>query len=130
MPLSLLLHHANGTVTMCHSHTDDIGAVCREADILCAAIGKPNYVKKDWVKPGAVIVDVGINLIEDATRKSGKRLVGDVDFSDCYDVASKITPVPGGVGPMTVTMLMKNTLSLCKMSKRSKTKMVRTFSIR
>lgn len=129
MPLTLLLHHANGTVTMCHSHTKDIKEVVSDADIVCAAIGKPLWLKGDWLKPGAVVVDVGINQIEDATRKSGHRLVGDVDFDSCYPVASQITPVPGGVGPMTVTMLMQNTLNLFKQSKQKRQKMVKTFSV-
>ncbi|MBT5903017.1 MAG: bifunctional methylenetetrahydrofolate dehydrogenase/methenyltetrahydrofolate cyclohydrolase FolD [Opitutaceae bacterium] len=100
---------ANGTVTICHSATNDLPAITRQADVLIAAIGRPHFVTKDMVKPGAVVIDVGINRIPDETRKSGYRLVGDVDFDAVAPLTSKITPVPGGVGPMTVAMLMKNT---------------------
>jgi 5,10-methylene-tetrahydrofolate dehydrogenase/methenyl tetrahydrofolate cyclohydrolase len=109
IPISLLLLNANATVTVCHSRTKNVEEICRDADILVAAIGQPEYVKKDWVKEGAVIIDVGINSVPDATKKTGYRLVGDVS-KDAYDRASKYTPVPGGVGPMTVAMLMQNTL--------------------
>jgi methylenetetrahydrofolate dehydrogenase (NADP+)/methenyltetrahydrofolate cyclohydrolase len=101
---------ANGTVTVCHSATADLPAITRLADVLIAAIGRPRFVTTDMVKPGAVIIDVGINRIPDATRKSGHRLVGDVDFDAVAPLAAAITPVPGGVGPMTVAMLMRNTL--------------------
>lgn len=101
---------ANGTVTICHSATQDLPAITRLADVLIAAIGRPRFVTKDMVKPGAVVIDVGINRIPDETRKSGYRLVGDVDFDAVAPLTSKITPVPGGVGPMTVAMLMKNTI--------------------
>lgn len=101
---------ANGTVTICHSATHDLPAITRLADVLIAAIGRPHFVTKDMVKPGAVVIDVGINRIPDETRKSGYRLVGDVDFDTVAPLTSKITPVPGGVGPMTVAMLMKNTV--------------------
>ena len=104
-PMAMLLLHANGTVTICHSRTQNLKEVCREADILVASIGKPEFVKGDMVKEGAVVVDVGINRLE-----SGK-LVGDVDFAEVEPKASYITPVPGGVGPMTITMLLKNTLT-------------------
>lgn len=104
-PMAMLLLHANGTVTICHSKTKDLADICREADILVASIGKPEFVKGDMVKEGAVVVDVGINRLE-----SGK-LVGDVAFSEVEPKASYITPVPGGVGPMTITMLLKNTLT-------------------
>ncbi len=110
MPVALLLVSRNATVTVCHSRTQDLPAVCREADILVAAIGRARMVKGDWIKPGATIIDVGTNVIDDATRKSGKRLVGDVDFDAGLEVAGKITPVPGGVGPMTIAMLLANTL--------------------
>jgi 5,10-methylene-tetrahydrofolate dehydrogenase/methenyl tetrahydrofolate cyclohydrolase len=111
LPVGFLLLHRNATVTICHSRTRDLPAVVREADILIAAIGKPRFVQADWVKPGATVIDVGINEIPDATRKSGKRLVGDVDFDAVKEVAGAITPVPGGVGPMTIAMLMQNTLT-------------------
>ena len=110
MPVALLLVKRNATVTICHSRTKDIGAVTREADILIAAIGKARFVKGDMVKPGATVIDVGTNVIDDPTRKSGKRLVGDVDYDAAAEVAGAITPVPGGVGPMTIAMLMHNTL--------------------
>ena len=100
----------NATVTYCHSRTPDLAIHTRQADILIAAIGKPHFVDKSMVKPGAIVIDVGINRIPDETRKSGFRLVGDVDFEEVAPVSSHITPVPGGVGPMTVAMLMKNTV--------------------
>src|SRR5574340_358212 len=100
----------NATVTVCHSKTRDIAAVVRQADILFAAIGKLEFVRGDWIKPGAAIIDVGINSKPDASKKSGYRLVGDVNFDEAKEVAGYITPVPGGVGPMTIAMLMKNTL--------------------
>eukprot|EP00123_Amoebidium_parasiticum_P018558 comp24240_c0_seq1/m.44814 comp24240_c0_seq1/g.44814 ORF comp24240_c0_seq1/g.44814 comp24240_c0_seq1/m.44814 type:complete len:932 (-) comp24240_c0_seq1:839-3634(-) len=109
-PMASLLEKANCTVTVCHSRTKNLSDVVREADILVAAIGKPNFVKGSWLKPGAVVIDVGINSIPDATKKSGSRLVGDVDFEEAKLVASAITPVPGGVGPMTVAMLLSNTM--------------------
>jgi methylenetetrahydrofolate dehydrogenase (NADP+)/methenyltetrahydrofolate cyclohydrolase len=105
------LLHRNATITICHSRTRDLPSITRNADILVAAIGKPKYVQADWVKPGATVIDVGINEIPDATKKSGKRLVGDVDFENVKEVAGAITPVPGGVGPMTIAMLMQNTLT-------------------
>ncbi len=101
---------ANATVTIVHSGTPDIARFTREADILVAAIGKPNFVTADMVKPGAVVVDVGINRIKDDTAPKGQRLVGDVDFESVKEVASFITPVPGGVGPMTIAMLMRNAI--------------------
>ena len=110
MPAALLLIGKNATVTVYHSRTKDLQSVVREADILIAAIGKTQMVRGDWVKPGAAVIDVGINSIPDATKKSGHRLVGDVCFDEVKDVAGFITPVPGGVGPMTIAMLMKNTL--------------------
>lgn len=111
LPVSLLLLGANATVSVCHSRTHDIGALTRQADILVAAIGRTRFVTAEMVKPGAVVIDVGINEIADANRKSGRRLVGDVDFDAVKEVAGAITPVPGGVGPMTIAMLMKNTLT-------------------
>ena len=110
MPAALLLISRNATVTVCHSRTRDLPAVVRQADILIAAIGRTEMVRGDWIKPGAAVVDVGINEVPDATRKSGHRLVGDVCFAEAKEVAGWITPVPGGVGPMTIAMLMRNTL--------------------
>jgi 5,10-methylene-tetrahydrofolate dehydrogenase/methenyl tetrahydrofolate cyclohydrolase len=111
MPVAFLLLHRNATVTICHSRSVDLPAITRQADILVAAVGKPRIVKADWVKPGATVIDVGINEIPDASKKSGKRLVGDVDFDAVKEVAGAVTPVPGGVGPMTIAMLMQNTLT-------------------
>lgn len=120
-PVALLLmgkgKHANATVTVCHSRTADLGAITRQADILIAAIGKPQFIRKDMVKPGAVVIDVGINRITDSSRKSGYRLVGDVHFEEVAPLCEKITPVPGGVGPMTVAMLMKNTFKAFQQSR-------------
>lgn len=110
MPAALLLIGRNATVTVCHSRTKDIAEVVRRADILIAAIGKTEFVRGDWIKPGAAVIDVGINSVPDATKKSGHRLVGDVNFAEAKEVAGFITPVPGGVGPMTIAMLMRNTL--------------------
>jgi methylenetetrahydrofolate dehydrogenase (NADP+)/methenyltetrahydrofolate cyclohydrolase len=101
---------ANGTVTICHSQTKDLPGIVRQADVLIAAIGRAEMITADMVKPGVVVIDVGINRLPDATKKSGFRLVGDVHFPTVSPLASKITPVPGGVGPMTVAMLMKNTV--------------------
>jgi len=101
---------ANGTVTVCHSGTVNLPALTRLADVLIAAIGRPEFVTADMVKPGAVVIDVGINRVPDATKKTGYRLTGDVHFPSVAPLASQITPVPGGVGPMTVAMLMKNTV--------------------
>lgn len=113
-PLAALLMQkasgANATVTVCHTGTDDIGTFSRQADIVVAAIGRPRALTSDMVKEGAVVIDVGINRVEDATKKSGYRLVGDVDYEAVADKASAITPVPGGVGPMTIAMLLTNTL--------------------
>lgn len=113
-PMSILLSRAtptgNATVTLTHSRTRDLAAACLEADLIVAAIGQPHFLKADMVKEGAIIIDVGINRIEDASRKSGYRLVGDVDFDEVAPKCSWITPVPKGVGPMTICGLMKNTL--------------------
>lgn len=113
-PLALLLmakgKGANATVTVAHSRTKDLPAVCRQADILIAAIGKPKFVTADFVRDGATVIDVGINRIADASTKSGFRIVGDVDFAAVSEKCHAITPVPGGVGPMTIAMLMQNTL--------------------
>jgi 5,10-methylene-tetrahydrofolate dehydrogenase/methenyl tetrahydrofolate cyclohydrolase len=110
LPVSMLLLHQNATVTICHSRTRDLPAVTREADILIAAVGQPHMVKGSWVKPGAVVIDVGVNRVDDPTAKRGYRLVGDVVFDEAKEVAGAITPVPGGVGPMTIAMLLQNTL--------------------
>ncbi|KAL8243839.1 hypothetical protein R6Q59_010097 [Mikania micrantha] len=107
-PVSYLLKDADATVTVCHSKTQNLPDIVRNADIVVAAIGKAQFVKGDWIKPGAVVIDVGTNYIPDTTKKSGQRLVGDVDFDAAVEVASQITPVPGGVGPMTVAMLLQN----------------------
>lgn len=117
-PMAQLLLAHNATVTTAHSRTRDLPAVCRRADILVAAVGRPEIVKADWVKPGATVIDVGINRIPAPERGEGKtRLVGDVDFAGCEPVASAITPVPGGVGPMTIAMLMANTvIAACRQS--------------
>lgn len=104
----------DATVTVCHSRTRDLPAVARSADILIAAIGRAEFVTRDMVKPGAVIIDVGINRVDDPSRPKGYRLTGDVAFDECAEVASAITPVPGGVGPMTIAMLMANTLQAMK----------------
>ena len=100
----------NATVTVCHSNTRDIASVTRQADILIVAIGKPEFVTGNMVKPGAVVIDVGVNRVDDPSNKNGYRLVGDVQFAEAKKVASAITPVPGGVGPMTITMLLYNTV--------------------
>jgi methylenetetrahydrofolate dehydrogenase (NADP+)/methenyltetrahydrofolate cyclohydrolase/formyltetrahydrofolate synthetase len=119
-PMAQLLLWNNSTVTICHSKTKNIEEICRQADILVAAVGRAQMVKGSWLKPGAVVIDCGINVIPDATKKSGTRLVGDVDFEDCKNVASAITPVPGGVGPMTVAMLISNTVeAACRASSAS-----------
>lgn len=114
---SLLLQRGEGgdvTVTVCHSRTRDLGDVTRRADILVAAIGRPAFIAGDMIKPGAVVVDVGVNRVDDATRAQGYRLVGDVDFDAAREVAAAITPVPGGVGPMTITMLLYNTVQAAR----------------
>ncbi|KAA0699544.1 bifunctional methylenetetrahydrofolate dehydrogenase/methenyltetrahydrofolate cyclohydrolase FolD [Neorhizobium sp. P12A] len=110
-PMAQLLLNANATVTIAHSRTRDLPSVARNADILVAAVGRPEMVRADWVKPGATVIDVGINRIDAPERGEGKsRLVGDVAFAECAEVACVITPVPGGVGPMTIAMLMANTV--------------------
>lgn len=110
-PVALMLLAKDATVTVCHSRTADLPAVCRSADVLVAAVGRANMIKGDWIKPGAVVIDVGINRIE--VNGKGK-LVGDVDYNEAVEVASKVTPVPGGVGPMTVAMLLSNTFTSYK----------------
>jgi len=116
-PISILLSAAgnpgNCTVTLCHSQTTNLADLCRTADILVAALGKPEFVTADMVKDGAVIVDVGITRVEDATKKRGYRIAGDVDYKNVAPKCSFITPVPGGVGPMTIAALLKNTYRAC-----------------
>ena len=101
---------ANATVTLCHSRTKDLQKITKDADILIAAIGRPEFITKDMVKPGAVVIDVGINRVDDSSVKRGYRLVGDVEYEGVSSIASAITPVPGGVGPMTIALLMYNTV--------------------
>jgi methylenetetrahydrofolate dehydrogenase (NADP+)/methenyltetrahydrofolate cyclohydrolase len=120
-PLSVILSHkakgANATVTLCHTGTKDIPEYTRQADIIVAAMGKPEFLTKDMVSPGAVVIDVGVNRVEDKSCEKGHRIVGDVAFEEVKEVAKAITPVPGGVGPMTVAMLLANTLKAAKMQK-------------
>jgi len=116
MPVSLLLVDANATVTICHSRTKDTPAITRKADVLVAAVGIPEYVRGDWIKPGATVIDVGVNRVEDDSRKRGYRLVGDVNYEEALEVAGAITPVPGGVGPMTIAMLLQNTLRAARLA--------------
>lgn len=108
--------HADATVTLVHSRTRDVAAHCRRADIIVAAMGVAHFVKADMVRPGAVVMDVGVNRIADATAKNGSRLVGDVDFAAVQPIAGRITPNPGGVGPMTIAMLMQNTVRAAEVS--------------
>lgn len=114
MPVALLLVKQNATVTICHSRTKDLPGTVREADVLIAAVGRPEMVRGDWVKPGAVVIDVGINRVDDPSRERGYRLVGDVHYDEVKEVAGAITPVPGGVGPMTIAMLLTNTVRAAK----------------
>jgi len=121
-PLAALLcqkaRHANATVTLCHSATRDLRAHCRRADILVAAMGVPEFVRADMVRPGAVVIDVGVNRVPDPAAKGGSRLVGDVAFAEVQPVAGRITPNPGGVGPMTIAMLMHNTVRAAELALR------------
>lgn len=116
LPVAMLLLHRNATVTICHSRTDDLPSVVREADILVAAVGRAEMVKRDWVKPGVVVIDVGMNAVDDPSSEKGYRLTGDVAFDEVKEIASAITPVPGGVGPMTIAMLLRNTVDSAKRS--------------
>jgi methylenetetrahydrofolate dehydrogenase (NADP+)/methenyltetrahydrofolate cyclohydrolase len=116
MPAALLLVRENATVTICHSRTEDLPGVVRRADVLIAAIGRTEMVRGDWIKPGAAVIDVGINRVDDPSTPKGSRLVGDVCFDEAKEVASWITPVPGGVGPMTIAMLMRNTVRSAQMA--------------
>lgn len=110
----LMAKKANATVTVAHSRTRDLPGLCRTADILIAAVGRPEMITADYIKPGAVVIDVGINRVPDASAPRGYRIVGDVDFASAAPLCSAITPVPGGVGPMTIAMLMENTVKACK----------------
>ena len=114
MALLLMAKGSDATVTVAHSRSKDLPAICRRADIVVAAVGRPEMVKADWIKEGAVVIDVGINRIEDSSRKSGYRLVGDVAYDEVAPKCAAITPVPGGVGPMTIALLMKNTLQAAR----------------
>jgi methylenetetrahydrofolate dehydrogenase (NADP+) / methenyltetrahydrofolate cyclohydrolase len=116
MPVALLLLRANATITLCHSKSKNLKEITRAADILVAAVGRTEMVRGDWVKPGAVVIDVGINRVEDPSRPRGYRLVGDVAYEEVKEVASAITPVPGGVGPMTIAMLLRSTLKAAKLA--------------
>jgi 5,10-methylene-tetrahydrofolate dehydrogenase/methenyl tetrahydrofolate cyclohydrolase len=116
LPVAMLLLHRNATLTICHSRTQDLPGVVREADILIAAVGRAEMVRGDWIKPGAVVIDVGVNAVDDPSKKKGYRLVGDVAFDEALEVASLITPVPRGVGPMTIAMLLRNTMDSAKHS--------------
>jgi len=116
MPVALLLVKRNATVTICHSRTKDLPGVVRQADVLIAAVGRPEMVRKDWVKPGAVVIDVGTNRVDDPSREKGYRLTGDVAFDEVKDVAGMISPSPGGVGPMTIAMLLNNTVRAAKIA--------------
>ena len=114
LPLALMLTNANATVTICHSRTRDLPATVRRADIVVAAVGRPEYVKGDWLKPGAVVIDVGSNSLSDPESEKGYRYVGDVELESAQAIAGHITKVPGGVGPMTITMLLANTLKAAR----------------
>ena len=110
MPTAMMLSRCNATPTLCHSHTKNIDEICRNSDIVIAAAGSPGLIRGEWIKPGAIVIDVGINHIPDKTNPRGYRLVGDVEFDEAVKRAGAISPVPGGVGPMTIAMLMYNTL--------------------
>jgi len=114
LPVALMLMKANATVTVCHSRTKNLPDVVRQADIVIAAIGRPEFVKADWLKPGAVVIDVGTNRVDDPTIEKGYKFVGDVEFDKALNIAGAITKVPGGVGPMTITMLLHNTLKAAR----------------
>jgi methylenetetrahydrofolate dehydrogenase (NADP+)/methenyltetrahydrofolate cyclohydrolase len=116
MPVALLLVRSNATVTICHSRSHDLPSIVRGADVLVAAVGRPEMVRGDWIKPGAVVIDVGSNRVEAPERPKGYRLTGDVCFEEVKAVAGAITPVPGGVGPMTISMLLKNTVRAAKLA--------------
>lgn len=118
IPVALLLMQRNATVTIVHSKSNDVPSLVREADIVIAAVGRPELVQGDWIKPGAVVIDVGVNSVTDETKKKGYRLVGDCHYDSCVETASRITPVPGGVGPMTIAMLLRNTMNSAIRSQR------------
>ena len=113
LPVAMLLMHRDATVAIVHSKTVNSQEVVSRADVVVAAVGRAEMVKKEWIKEGAVVIDVGINSVDDASAKRGYRLVGDVDYKACKEVAARITPVPGGVGPMTIAMLLRNTMNSC-----------------
>lgn len=119
-PVAMMLMANNATVTICHSRTNNLPEVVRRADVVVAAIGSPEFVKGGWIRKGAAVIDVGVNRIDDPSAKSGTRLVGDVEFAAAKENAAHITPVPGGVGPMTIAMLMKNTLMSAQRFARKK----------
>ena len=121
IPMSLLLMQRNATVTIAHSKTKSIEEVVKRADIVIACVGRAHFVKAHWLKQGCVVIDVGINSVDDNTDKRGYKLVGDVDYDSCKEIASMITPVPGGVGPMTIAMLLRNTIQSCRKSITQKT---------
>jgi len=121
LPLSLLLLKEDATVTVCHSKSQDLDKLVLTGDLVFAAVGSPLMIKKEWIKPGAVCIDVGVNAVDDPNDKRGYRLVGDIDYENVIEVASRITPVPGGVGPMTVAMLTRNTLDSAKRRKNRNT---------
>lgn len=115
LPIVLLLLKAMATVTVCHKDTENIQLHTKQADIIISACGQPEMIKKDWLKDGVIVIDIGTNFIADSNKKNGKKLVGDVDFNEVKDIAHKITPVPGGVGPLTVAMLLSNTMKAFKL---------------
>jgi 5,10-methylene-tetrahydrofolate dehydrogenase/methenyl tetrahydrofolate cyclohydrolase len=121
MPAALLLIRENATVTVCHSKTLGLPSICREAEILVVAVGHPGLVRGDWIRPGAAVIDVGINEVPDPSAKRGYRMVGDVAFDEAVEVAGTITPVPGGVGPMTVAGLLQNTLRAARLAQGTPT---------
>jgi methylenetetrahydrofolate dehydrogenase (NADP+)/methenyltetrahydrofolate cyclohydrolase len=116
MPVALLLVERNATVTICHSRSRDLPGICRTADVLVAAVGRPEMVRGDWIKPGGVVIDVGSNRVDDPSLEKGYKWVGDVAFDEAKEVASHITPVPGGVGPMTIAMLLRNTVRAAQLA--------------
>jgi 5,10-methylene-tetrahydrofolate dehydrogenase/methenyl tetrahydrofolate cyclohydrolase len=120
LPVAMLLMHRDATVTIVHSKTVDAPSIVRNADVVVAAVGRAEMVKKDWIKDGAVVIDVGINSVDAPESKRGYKLVGDVDYDGAKEVAGKITPVPGGVGPMTIAMLLRNTVNSCIRSTATK----------
>jgi 5,10-methylene-tetrahydrofolate dehydrogenase/methenyl tetrahydrofolate cyclohydrolase len=120
LPVALMLMKANATVTVCHSRTRNVRDIVRQADVVIAAIGRPEYVKGDWLKPGVVVIDVGTNKVDDPSEEKGYKFVGDVEFDSAVNVAGAITRVPGGVGPMTITMLLRNTMkAACRIAEKS-----------